>query len=138
MCVYRLLVFSVMEAGSSETSVLIQQYTRCYPATDVVTLQALVRSELDWLTLKLGPTVGPETSARNYHSTLCEIPEQRRSCKSFFFLWHNSPTAGLGHLAVQVSGSHTIRRARTQSYKRTPGRTYSERVSRSSQRALPT
>jgi hypothetical protein len=31
--------------------------------------------------LKMGPIGCPETSVRNYHSTLCKIPEERR-CKS--------------------------------------------------------
>ena len=53
--IHQLLVFSVMEAVPSETSVLIQQYTRFHPRTQVITLQAHVHSELDWLTFKIGP-----------------------------------------------------------------------------------
>ena len=34
---------------------------------------------LDYLTLEDGPIGCPETLVRNYHSTMCKIPEERRS-----------------------------------------------------------
>jgi hypothetical protein len=38
--------------------------------------------------LKMGPIRCPETSVQDYHSTLRNIPEERRSRFSSYFTWH--------------------------------------------------
>jgi len=47
--------------------------------------------------MKMGPTGYPVTQVRNYHSTLCNVPEQRRThmmiwpCRPWYeFVWSSS------------------------------------------------
>ena len=77
------------------------------------------RVKISWL-LKTGPIGGPETAVRNYHYTLSNIPEERRSqnCISYTewksvcvcYIWRNVVTdAGNIHLLERCVSKKPIK-----------------------------